>query len=390
MSVFGLFSVKKNPLSNFSFWEYDSWFADIDHAVIGSGIVGLSCALTLKRKYPKDRIVVLESGVLPAGASTKNAGFACFGSVSELLDDLRTHTEEEVIQLINARIEGLRRLQDQLGSDAIGYQQLGSYEVFREEDDKTYQACLDRISYINDLMKETILGKKEVFLVKKSPFLFKKCKKSLIFNPFEGQLDTGRMMQCLLNCSREAGVRILNGLKVTKIDQKQPKIGIETTKTDKIWSKNVYIATNGFAGEWLGKDVIPARAQVLITEPIKGLTVRGTFHLDKGYYYFRNVGDRVLLGGGRNLDFEGETTTDMGCTPLIQSELERLLNTVILPGVAFRIERRWSGIMGVGDQKRPIVKKLGEGLYCGVRLGGMGVAIGSLVGEQLANLSETG
>jgi glycine/D-amino acid oxidase-like deaminating enzyme len=197
------------------------------------------------------------------------------------------------------------------------------------------------------------------------------------------------MMQRLLDRAREEGVRILNGLKVTKIDQKQAKIGLESTKNDKIWSKNVYLATNGFASELLGEDVSPARAQVLITEPIKGLSVKGTFHLDKGYYYFRNVGERLLLGGGRNLDFEGETTTDMNCTPLIQSELERLLKTVILPGTAFRIERRWSGIMGVGNQKRPIVKKLGAGLYCGVRLGGMGVAIGSLVGEQLANLSET-
>ena len=375
-------------MSNLSFWEYDSWFAHIDHTVVGSGIVGLTCALALKRKYPEDRIVVLESGVLPTGASTKNAGFACFGSVSELLDDLRTHSEEEVIQLINARIEGLRRLQNELGSNTIRYQQLGSYEVFREKDDDTYQECLDKISYINGLMKETILGKNETFIVKKSSFSFKNCKKSLIFNPFEGQLDTGRMVQRLLDRAREEGVIILNGVKVTEIDQKQAKIGLKTTKIDTIWSKNVYIATNGFAGELLGENVKPARAQVLITEPIKDLAVKGTFHLDKGYYYFRNVGERLLLGGGRNLDFEGETTTRMECTPLIQSELERLLETVILPDVAFRIERRWSGIMGIGNQKRPIVKKLGEGLYCGVRLGGMGVAIGSLVGEQLANLSE--
>jgi hypothetical protein len=43
--------------------------------------------------------------------------------------------------------------------------------------------------------------------------------------------------------------------------------------------------------------------------------------------------------------------------------------------------------MGVGKQKKPILEKLSPKVYCGVRLGGMGVAIGSLVGKELANLS---
>jgi hypothetical protein len=43
--------------------------------------------------------------------------------------------------------------------------------------------------------------------------------------------------------------------------------------------------------------------------------------------------------------------------------------------------------MGVGSQKKPIIKKLYPGVYCGVRLGGMGVAIGSSIGKELAVLS---
>ena len=42
--------------------------------------------------------------------------------------------------------------------------------------------------------------------------------------------------------------------------------------------------------------------------------------------------------------------------------------------------------MGVGNQKTPIVKQLSDNVFCGVRLGGMGVAIGSLVGKELAAL----
>jgi glycine/D-amino acid oxidase-like deaminating enzyme len=108
--------------------------------------------------------------------------------------------------------------------------------------------------------------------------------------------------------------------------------------------------------------------------------------LDKGYYYFRNIDNRILLGGGRNLAFEEETTTKLGQTELIQNRLEELLKEVILPNTDFKIAHRWSGIMGLGSAKNPIVEQLSEHVYCGVRLGGMGVAIGSLIGQELADL----
>ena len=123
-----------------------------------------------------------------------------------------------------------------------------------------------------------------------------------------------------------------------------------------------------------------------ITKPIPNLDIKGTFHLDKGYFYFRNIKDRILFGGGRNLDFEGETTTSHDTTELIQNRLEELLKTVILPHQEFEIDHRWSGTMGVGTHKKPIVEQLSNNVYCGVRMGGMGVAIGSLVGQELADL----
>jgi hypothetical protein len=45
--------------------------------------------------------------MLPHGASTKNAGFACFGSISEIIDDLKSHSEGG-FQLVTKRWEGLR------------------------------------------------------------------------------------------------------------------------------------------------------------------------------------------------------------------------------------------------------------------------------------------
>ena len=133
-------------------------------------------------------------------------------------------------------------------------------------------------------------------------------------------------------------------------------------------------------------NVKPARAQVIVTTPIHDLKIKGTFHYQQGYYYFRNIDGRILLGGGRNMDFDGETTTEMVTTEKIIDSLKELMSQVILPGSDYSIEYEWSGIMGIGDTKAPIVEKLDERIAVGVRMGGMGVAIGSLIGKELSQL----
>ena len=60
------------------------------------------------------------------------------------------------------------------------------------------------------------------------------------------------------------------------------------------------------------------------------------------------------------------------------------LKNVILPETNFEIDLRWSGIMGVGSQKKPVLKSISNNVHCGIRLGGMGIALGSKLGSDLA------
>ena len=46
----------------------------------------------------------------------------------------------------------------------------------------------------------------------------------------------------------------------------------------------------------------------------------------------------------------------------------------------------WSGIMAFGKHKMPTIKKHQKNIALGVKLGGMGIAIGSQVGKKLAIL----
>ena len=365
----------------YSYWELKEWFSNIDFTIVGSGIVGLNCALELKKKYPEAKIVILEKGMLPQGASTKNAGFACFGSLSELIDDLSSHTEQEVYNLVENRWKGLQLLRSNLGDKNIDFQQNKGFELCDSE--TFFEECISKKEDINNLLKP--IFKTDVFSVSDNTFNFKKVHNSYIVNNFEGQIDTGKMGYELIQKVQKLGVKILNNITVESFIEDNTDIEIIT---DKITFKTtkLFIATNGFANKLLEEKVQPARAQVLITKPIKNLQIKGTFHLDKGYYYFRNIDNRILFGGGRNLDFKTEETSEFGQTAIIQNELENILKTIILPNTSFEIEHRWSGIMGVGDQKKAIVKQLSNHVFCGVRLGGMGVAIGSLVGKELAAL----
>ena len=223
-----------------------------------------------------------------------------------------------------------------------------------------------------------------VFEIKDNTFGFKKIVDKLIFNPFEGQIDTGLMMEALLEKVKRKNIKILNNINVTSFLENNSSVEI-VTENFSYKSSKLFIAANGFSNKLLNEKIAPARAQVLITKPIENLQIEGTFHLDRGYYYFRNIDNRILLGGGRNLDFKKEETDKFGLNYTIQSKLELILKNIILPKNEFEIDYRWSGIMGVGNKKTAIVKSISNNVFCGIRLGGMGIAIGSSIGNELAN-----
>jgi glycine/D-amino acid oxidase-like deaminating enzyme len=366
---------------NLSYWELKTWLNKVDYTIVGSGIVGLSTALHLKIRKPNAKIVILEKGLFPQGASTKNAGFACFGSLSEILQDLQSHTPDEVVELVDQRHKGLQLLRNTLGDEALSYQQLGGYELFLDKDRSLYDNCLQKMEQVNSLLKP--IFKAAVFSSVPNTLNFKNIQSNFIRNQFEGQIDTGKMMQGLIKKAQEKGVIILNNTTVETYLEQSNTVVIKTNHFE-FSSAKLVLTTNGFAQQLINEDVQPARAQVLITKPLKDLDIKGTFHLDCGYYYFRNIDNRILLGGGRNLDFKAENTTEFSQTQRIQTALEALLKHTILPEREFEIEQRWSGIMGVGSQKKPIVKQLSNHVYCGVRMGGMGVAIGSSIGKEVS------
>jgi len=363
-----------------SYWEKQS-LLQYDYIIAGSGIVGLSTAISLREAQPQARVLVLEKGVLPTGASTKNAGFACIGSLTELLADLRQLPAAEVLALLELRWQGLHALRHRVGDQHMDYRENGSYELIGEKE----LPALSEIDGMNDLLRPLLGG--DAFTLVSSDFGFNKSYvKALIRNNFEGELHTGKMMRRLIDLALFYGVEIKTGCAISGISESDGGVYVSVGEYS-FMAGRVGICTNAFTRELIPDlDVVPGRGQVLITDPIPGLPFKGIYHMDEGYYYFRELEGRVLFGGGRNMDFAGEATTVFELNTQIHTELENRLRYIILPGFSFNIADRWAGIMAFGQNRQPVIRRHSPRIALGVRMGGMGVAIGTAIGAQLADI----
>jgi gamma-glutamylputrescine oxidase len=136
-------------MAQLSFWEKESFFAPQDVIIVGSGFVGLWSALQLKLKNPAHKITILERGVIPTGASTRNAGFSCFGSPGELIVDADAMGEEKMWQLVEMRYKGLLEIRKHFSDESIDYDACGGYECFTPQS-TDWNDCVTKMDWLND------------------------------------------------------------------------------------------------------------------------------------------------------------------------------------------------------------------------------------------------
>jgi gamma-glutamylputrescine oxidase len=371
-----------------SVWEKESFFAPKDFIIIGSGFTGLWSAYYLKKRYPDKSVLILERGIIPSGASSRNAGFACFGSFTELQSDTHNQGEAEMLELVEMRIKGLGKIRKKFSASQIDYENLGGYELVSPEQFPNINTLRTSIDGLNGQLK-TITGSQKTFQLNDSKIKSFGLGGShhLIENKLEAQLHSGKLLEALVQLVHSEGITILTQVEVNKMDIQSDGVHLQTNLSITLRAEQILVCTNAFAKTLLPDlDILPARGQILLTEPIEGLKIKGAFHYDEGYYYFRNLDNRVLLGGARNHFLSAEETFSAETSEPVQEELERFLKEIILPSTPYKISLRWSGTMAVGKEKKPILQKINDRVFCAVRMSGMGVALAPQLGKKVAGM----
>ncbi len=323
-----------------SFWEKDFFLRPYDLIVIGAGIVGLSSALFYKRANPAARVLVLDKGFIPEGASTRNAGFACVGSVGELLGDLEYDTEQNIKARLLKRCEGLQLLRETLGDEAIDYENCGGYELFTSE--KKFEEVASRIDHFNRILNELSYGK-DVY----QPARFEGY--PVIYNRLEGSLHPGKMMRALVKKATAAGVEIRWNTPVIRL--KDDRVKVEGNLEPE--AAQILVAANGFTVKLLPElPVKPARGFVMVSDEWKDMPWKGIFHHNRGYIYFRNAGNRLLIGGARHIAKDEEETNQFGINLMIKNHLLQFAKEVLKLPKKCKIEYEWSVLWASPKRKR--------------------------------------
>ena len=380
------------------YWESEHLLAPADLTVIGAGIVGMSTALHYKAQHPHERVRIIERDVLGEGGTTRNAGFACFGGPGEWLDDLETLGRSKWLELIRMRAEGLRALIELLGEEALGMEWSGGWELFAPSPtglkrSREADASLATLNEAVQPLMASILGHLAPHPLDTPALVHSPARAaqfgahSAIHLPWEGMLHTGRMVSAFHKAIQVAGIQCLNGCTVSALEPPVAPHSAWSINTQRgvLKSRSIAICTNGFAREIMPQaEVKPAPNRVLVVRPSK-MPPPGAYHIEDGYLYFRTLPDgQVLFGGGRQFGIElppfpqrDENAEDRWDALLEEAATQWL-------GNIDAVSHRWTGWLGVGTDRVPLLGSTAPGLHHAVRMGGMGVAMGCGLGQQLA------
>ena len=372
-------------MSELSFWERSVLFNQ-DVVIIGGGITGLSIAASIKERAPHRQVCVLDRSMFPYGASTRNAGFACFGSLTELAADVRNMGSDAARELLFNRWMGLKITRKRLGDAACGFRADGGYEL------TTRDIAASMVGELNPLVEDFLPDYFQIKAPGSVPGLKLDESETVVEMRGEGQLNTGMLMQALESHCAQLGVIVRGGAEVLNAERVgdfyKLRVADSLRGQQELNANCCIVATNAFSSAFGVEGVVPGRGQVLITAPIPGLKFRGSLHIDEGFYYLRNVEDRVLIGGGRNLQMEGETTESFGLNNEIQEAIETVMHRVLEIPDEVEVDMRWSGIMAFGESKAPLIRLDDDGIIYAVKMSGMGIALSAQVGEIVMDMIE--
>ncbi|MGZ4277464.1 MAG: NAD(P)/FAD-dependent oxidoreductase [Solirubrobacteraceae bacterium] len=330
-----------------------------DVCVIGAGIGGIALARRLAAAGVD--VLVLEAGVIGAGATGRNGGFfiagaapmydrsvAAFGHARARRIHAATLTaQDEMLQVADEigadghfRVPGLLRL----GVDAAEAQAV-----------RAHFAALDHDGFPAVLLEEDDL-----------PAVLRRPGRAALLTPHDGSVHPVRWVRALAG-----GLAVCEHTRV--LEPPAADVGGAEVRTDRgtVRCDRVVVAADGALATLIPQAaaVRPRRLQMLATAPVApGLLTRPVYARE-GHEYAQQFADgRVTLGGFSDVDAQASWTSEQTISEPVQARLERWLREEL--GLdAPQITHRWAGVVGYAELALP---RVGPAPGSGERIWGMG------------------
>ncbi len=364
---------KSTPDSNSP--RYESY----DIVVIGAGLVGIATAYYLGQ-LGCDRVLVLEKEFIGYGASGRNAGFLLSGMAepySRLLVGMGNDSAREIFSSTIENHDLIARAVSDNNIDC-GYERSGSYHLATSEVER------------GELEESVDLLKRDGFDAEYLPTLDGPVGSRLkdylggFFSPGDGRIDPFAFVKGLAS-----NIEVIEGFDVQQMKKTNAAVELIGEK-GKIRSVMVVLAINGYAPlleNYFENLVFPVRGQMLATSPIEeNLLGDSIYYANFGYDYFSQPpGNTILMGGLRNRFIQHEIGYDDSLNPDLQSSLEDYIRDNL--GIdAFKVDSRWSGVMGNTIDGLPLVGALprNNAVLAAVGFNSHGFGLGMVIARDLA------
>ncbi len=327
---------------------------EVDIAIVGAGLAGLSTAYWLSKLDPKLRILVIERGKIGHGASGRNAGFITCGSTEHFSRMASAYGENKAEEIWKFTEYNHRLMIEEFGKEKLKevceYRDCGSWTLAATEHEvEIIKASVNALNDkgVNVEWRDHSFDEAEGFY-------------GGAYYKDDGEIHPVKYLWGLALASG-GGVEIIENAEVFDLDTQGEKIVLNINRK-RISAEAVVLCTNAWASQlapWFTDKITPMRGQVIVTEPVKQFLQPSycNFVLD----YFRQLADgRVLIGGFRNADVEKEVGYSDEINPIINGKLEDFLNEHFPILRNKRIDYRWSGVMGFAADGYPMVGALTE------------------------------
>jgi len=331
----------------------------VDAAVIGAGITGCACALTLARGGL--RVRVHDARGIAEGASGRNGGFALRGGAARYDVARATYGSDAARELWLRTQATLDRLES-LAGDA--FRRTGSLRLAADAEERVEI----RAEY-EALQEDGFAAEWHDELPHLRPDF-----RGAIFHPQDGTAQPARFVRRLAALAAAEGVEFREHDRVAALDE--------------LDGEQIVIATDGSGRGLLPEldDALwPARGQVLATEPLRERLFDCPHYARNGFDYWQQLPDgRIVLGGFRDFSILTEMTDEETTTQPIQDALDAFL--VELLGEMPKVTHRWAGIFGLTQDLLPLVGRLPghDGVWIAAGYSGHGNVLGLMCGELAA------